>query len=345
MRGLRKTLYHFTGVANKFLLFILPAVFAISIITSNVAYADRALSASRVYDNLVPVIVDGYKQSSNSPVLNQLLAIPEVRTAIEQSFPKEQVQANSDAALRATLDWVQGRADKISFRIDLTNAKANLVSQITNYITTKINSLPVCSLAQLQQQASSSNLLDLTCRPAGVDMSSLIHRYVTQIVDSIGILADPIITSEMLPRDNQGRTIEQRFHNLPTQYKLFNIGKWIIAGLALLLSLLLVFARKNKLRGLRHLAWELVGVGLIILIVLASYKFMSGQSEQAAIVISDNGIVWHEGINSLVGDASRIIVWFSGSYLIFGLLSLLFVRLVRPKVAKPVTPADPNLLQ
>lgn len=338
MSWFRKSLYHGVGTLNKLLLFILPAIFAVSIIASSTASANRALEVSRVYDNLVPIIIENYRQNSDSEVLKQLLAIPEVRSAIEQSFPPEQVRANSEAALQGVVDWIQGKSDHITFRIDLTNARANLSDKIAIYIQAKLDSLPVCNFAQLRAQSNATNLLDLVCQPPGIDTQSTVRTYVAQLLNSSGLLANPVITGEMLPRDNQGRTIEQQFHNLPAQYRLLNIGKWVVLGLVVLLSLALIFGRKNRRHGLRHLAWELVGVGLILVVIIIGYKLGAGRSGVLNVDVYNSQLAWNNGINSILSDVGKIILLFSGTYLLLGISALLSIKFTKPKL--PATPSD-----
>ena len=201
-----------------------------------------------------------------------------------------------------------------------------------------MDNLPVCSLAQLRSQATATSLLDLVCQPPGIDTQSTVRTYVAQLLDGSGLLADPVITSEMLPRDSQGRTIEQQFHNLPAQYRLFNIGKWVVLGLVILLSLALIFGRKNRRRGLRHLSWELVGVGLILIVVIIGYKLGAGRSGVLNVDVYNSQLAWNNGINSILGDIGKIILLFSGAYLLLGISALLFLKFTKPKL--PATPSD-----
>src|ERR1700741_1678346 len=177
MNFLKKTLYHLTAAVHKLFVFLLPVIFAIATLLSNPQYVEKALKDSRVYDQFVGTVLDKSQKESTEKDAKDLLAQPEIKAAAEKSFTPQLLQSSAESVIGGVFDWMRGKTAEPEFRIDLTNAKAELAKNVTDYAEKRASSLPVCTLQQLRQMTPDIDLLEVPCVPPGTNVSALAQAY------------------------------------------------------------------------------------------------------------------------------------------------------------------------
>lgn len=326
MTFIRRTLYHSAGALHKLLLLVIPIIFAVAILLSSPTYIENALKESRVYDQFVSNVLDNSLQQSNDANTQKILSDPEVKAAAEKSFNPTLLQSSTENVLNGVFAWMQGKTPEPQFRIDLTNARADLSNNVAVYAEKRANSLPACTLTQLRQLNPNIDLLEIPCLPPGVNVHALAQDYSQKFLASSDFLSDPVITNETIAKNNGGKPLSEQLNGVPKAYSLLNLTKWILLMLALVLTGLLIFARRNRRAGVKHVAWTLIGVAVFLIINLIIYWFLFDRANTNRAASDAVQAMWIDGAQSLVREFNKVILWFSAGYLVLGSGMLAYLR-------------------
>ena len=327
MSILRKILYHTTGIAFKLSLLFLPLVFAVTIVFSSPASIEKALSESHVYDQFVSLVLENSEKQATNPATKQLLANPEVQAAIEKSFPPRLLETATTSVIQGAFAWLQGKTPEPQFTVDFSEAKTTLVSNLTAVAEKKASSLPVCTLGQAQTLDPQTDLLSLPCLPPNVNIQQLSDQFSEQLLQDVGFLDKPIITNKTLTKDGQTSLISGDAQQLPEAYQGAQGAKWAVLGLAVALAALLIFARRDRRAGVRHVSWALISVAVFWTISILAYWFMFDKFNQVGARMDSTQAILLDGAQVLLADLNRVIAMFAGGYFVLGGALLLFLRL------------------
>lgn len=341
MNFIRRTLYHSAGALHKLLLLVIPILFAVSLLLSNPTYVEKALKESRVYDQFVSNVIDNSQKESTDATTKKVLADPEIKAAAEKSFNPALLQSSTENVINGVFDWMHGKTSEPQFRIDLTNAKADLSKNVAAYAEKRANNLPPCTLAQLRQLNPNIDLLEIPCLPPGINVHALAQDYSQKFLTSGDFLSDPVITNETIAKNNGGKTLSEQLSGVPKAYSTLNLAKWVFLALALILTGLLIFARRNRRAGAKHVAWTFIGVGIFLIINLIIYWFLFDQANAHRAATDAVQAMWIDGVQSLVREFNKIILWFSAGYLLLGAGMLAYLRF-RPATVIAQSPTSPT---
>jgi hypothetical protein len=339
MTFIRRFLYHSAGALHKFVLLLLPLVFGVAVLLSSPTYIEKALKESRVYDQFVSTVIDNSQKESTDPDSKEILSQPEIKAAAEKSFTPALLQSSTESVFNGVFAWIQGKTTEPEFRIDLTNAKADLSKNVAAYAEKRANSLPPCTLEQLRQMSPDIDLLQIQCLPPGINVSALAQEYSQKFLNDGDFLKDPVITNETIAENNDGKPLSEQLSGAPKAYSALHLTKWILLALALALTALLIFARRDRRAGLRHVAWSLIGVATFLIIMLIIYWFVFDNANASRAAADAVQAMWVDGAQSLARQFNKVVLWFSAGYLVIGGGLLLFLRL-RPNRTIKRTPGE-----
>jgi hypothetical protein len=345
MTFIRHFLYQSAGIFHKLLVLVLPLVFALAILFSSPKYIEHALEQSRVYDQFVATVIDNSQKDSTEADTKKILADPEIKAAAEKSFTPALLQTSAENVINGVYAWMQGKTAEPQFRVDLTNAKAELSKNVAVYAEKRANSLPPCTFQQLRQLSPDIDLLEIPCLPPGANVSALAQQYSQKFLTNGDFLSDPVITNETIAKDNDGKPLSEQLAALPKAYSAVNLFKWVLLGLVLALTGLLIFGRRDRRAGIRHVAWTFVGVGTFLLILLTVYWFVFDHANSSLAATDTAQAMWMDGAQSLMRAFNKIIVWFSVGYLALGAGMLAYLRFrplnnPKPAINEPVENVD-----
>ena len=352
MTFLKKFIYHLAASFHKLFVLLLPLVFAISILASSPKYIEHALKESNVYDQFVPMVLDKSRDQASDQDSKELLADPGIKAAAEKAFTPQLLQTSAENVINGVFAWMQGLTTEPQFTIDLTSARTELGNNIAAYAEKRAKSLPTCTLQQLRTMSPDIDLLQIPCVPPGVDVSALAQQYSQKFLNDSDFLKDPVITSQTITKNN-GRSLADQLRAVPPVYHALNVSRWILLGVVLLLTALLIFARRNKRAGVKHVAWTLIGVATFLVIYLIIYWFVFDHATTARAATNVDQALWTDGAKALIHDFNKIILWFSAGYIALGSTALVTLRFwpkqptqtqtdtPQPETATEVPPAEP----
>lgn len=331
MTLIRSFLYHSAGTVHKLSLLLLPIIFALAVLLSSPKYIEQAFKDSRVYNQFVSTVIDNSQQQTTDPATKKILAQPEIKAAAEKSFSPALLQSSTENVINGLFAWMQGKTAEPQFRVDLTNARVELSTNIAAFAEKRANSLPACTLQQLRQLNPDIDLLEIPCLPPGVNIHALAQDYSQKFLASGDFLSDPVITNETIAKNNGGKPLSEQLKGVPTLYSTLNILKWVLLILSVVLTGLLIFGRRNRRAGASHVAWTLLGVGVFMLITLVIYWFLFDRANAHRAATDIVQAMWIDGAQSIITQFNKIILWWTAGYLVLGAGLLAFLRF-RPEV-------------
>ncbi len=318
MNFLKKALYQGTGAIFKLLLLLVPIIFALAIVLGTPKHIETALKESRVYDQIVGVIIDNSKKDAKDNNTQEVLSQPEIQAAAEKAFNPTVLQGASENFLEGIYGWLQGNTAKPEFSIDLTKPKNDLVQGVTDYAKKRADSLPVCTLQQLRLLDPNMDLLSVPCVPPGTNTQALANQFAQDFQNGADFLDKPVITNETIAKNNDGKSIDQNLKAAPDAYKAVQAGKWVLFVLTILLGALLILARKNRRAGIRHVAWGMIGVATFLVIGQIVYWFVFDTANKGGSNGTATQVMVLDGVKALIREFNKVLLWFIAGYAVVG---------------------------
>lgn len=261
MRIITNIIVRLCYTALPLLLFSFGLTWSIYMVLRTPQPLERALSQSGIYGSIIQNTVDEKQQETPSTLP---LERPEIKTALHQAFSPQLLETNANRAIEATYDWVQGRTDALTIRIDLTDARTTFAQSVRSYVVQRTNTLPICSIAELRALGS-TNALDpynATCRPAQVTAESAGDAAYQEVMTN-QTFGNSVFTTDSIKKSD-GTTLSEQLKPVPEAYR-WTLYIMYGSGLAALLCgiVIVIFRRKTWRQAAQHLSRILLTTGLL----------------------------------------------------------------------------------
>lgn len=319
----------FSSTVLKISLYLLASATAFVVVFGTAQRIKIALVKSNVYNTFVDSALDKAKESQKDQSggeINISLADPIVREAAKKAITPQLLQTSSESAIDGVYGWLQQKTTQPQFVINLTEAKQTFATTVSNSLATRIEALPVCTLAQLRTlDVNNLDLFTLPCRPPGVDIAAQRQKVVDDIVNNKDFLKDTVITAENLPKDEQGRTAAQQLSDVPKLFRLTMVTPWVLGVVIILCIVGVVVLFEDKRRTLRSLWITFLSVGLVLLLSFwltdwALKRATTSDTVNAGGNFNQSGLLLAK---SLANDVNAVTLRFVVVYLgLAGLLAL-----------------------
>lgn len=324
MTTLRKILYYFTGFVTFLVLLQLPFAFAVSNVFSNPNNIDQVLEDGGAYKSFVDIALQNAKDQGDENT-KKLLAEPKIEDAIKSSVQPSDIQSSSKSVIDGIYAWLEGKTAQPEFTIDLSKPAEQAVAKLSAYAEERSSGLPACTLQQLQTVDLQSDLLSIPCLPPGVTSGQIGQQFAQKAKEQVEFLQNPVITSKDALKETD--LTSQEFTDAPKAYQNLHQSKWYNLVFALILILLLIFARRDRIAGIRFTAKLVLVAGVIIGITLL--LFLAGKS-QPTNIDNELGRVMVDSIVSLFGQIAMTVKWFAAGYIIIGIAGIFAARRLTP---------------
>lgn len=312
MTGFKKFLYGVAGFITLTLLLQLPFAFAVSSVIGDRTTIDSALQESGAYEKAVPLIIDDIVQNSSTTQNQDVLKDPKAREAISSAIKPESVRSTTQSVIDPLYAWLEGKTPTFDFTLDLTTYRDNILANLGTYVEQRAQTLPACTLTQLQTVDFTQNVLDIPCVPPGVTSAQIKDRFTSQVTAQSDFLRDPVITRDELVSQNAApQTVNP---DIPKVYQNFKNGKWTTLALTIIAVALLIFARHDRRAGARFVGKTLLTAGITLgLSVVGYYVLFSNlttSNHAADLVLAV--------IREITDDIISYAQWFVVAYLLVG---------------------------
>jgi len=268
-----------------------------------------------------------------------------VKQAASSSFPPETVEQNSEQLIDSVYDWLQGTTEQPQINIDLQPYTAAFTQSVGNQTVAQVQGLPVCTLTQLRQiDPNNLDIASLPCLPPGINLETTKQQAIDKVVASNEFLQNPVVTTDNLPKDDQGNTVFDNAKNVPAAYQWSMRLPFIFGAFALLSATAVIALGWNEWRvAAKRLAWPLVWTGAIVAVASFVIRAMFDTATEPDGVASRlAGGDFKEVILAFLSGLEQAytgrLLMFGIIYLVIGIVVLVIVRLMRkqPVVDDPI---------
>lgn len=136
------------------------------------------LASSGVYDN-------SFKPFANIDIKEGIAKKEDFMQALEQTFQPGYVRTQTEKALDATYDWIDGKSGTISFSIPVADRREEFRNNLVKVVTPRLAQLPACPTRV------NPNTNNPTCIPQGMNAASFADQSL-RFADNSTFLNAPI---------------------------------------------------------------------------------------------------------------------------------------------------------
>jgi hypothetical protein len=226
-----------------------------------------ALQQSGAYDTASQQLASKAGEATASEAGEGLpLDKADVSQAAAENFSAKAIQTNAEEVIDGSYGWLEGKTDKPDITIDLSPYIAGFTQSVGDQAVQRVQGLPACTPEQLRQlDPNNIDVFNLPCMPPGVNLATAKEQAITQATKSNEFLQDPVITTDSLPKDAEGKTAIDNLAYVPQIFQWTMRAPWIFAAIAALSAVAIMLITKPEWQaGIRKLARTLFVTGLIL---------------------------------------------------------------------------------
>ncbi len=318
MNFLRRTIYHGAGAFFTSLLAITPFVFAIAMTLGNSGTIQNIIKASGAYQQYPQIALEHAVKETKDPGSKQVLSDPAAQKAITSALPEDLLEKSVGSFIDGLYGWLEGKTAEPQFTIDLSQAKQGIATNLAAYAEKRAASLPPCSLAQLRALGQNIDPLSLPCLPPNVSQQQVGQQVSQQLTSNTGFIEHPVISNDTIKQANDGKSFVADLDSVPKAYRIVQASKWVLLVLIVGLGAALVFARKNRLAGLRHVGLSLILTGAFLTLALVAFWLFFNQLSTNSLHPDATEQIAFKGGKALVSSLDKIVAIFTASYVVGG---------------------------
>lgn len=341
MTPLRKFFYGLAVILTGILLLQLPYAFATTSVLGDSKTIGAALEESGAYERFVPLVIEDLSKNSDDEQTRQILADKGVQDAINSSITKDDVKTSAQSIIDGVYAWLEGKTKTPVFSVDLSKSSEELKTKLSAYAEQRSASLPACTLEQLRTVNFENNVLSIPCLPPGVTPTQIGQRFSQQATEEIDFLKNPVITNETVFKQSEAQQFEKDTAGAPRTYQNLQKNKWFTLALVIIMILLLILGRRNRMAGVKVVARTMIVVGIFLgllwlLVSSTDTKNLQG-SEVAKIALT--------GFLYIAERIMNIVKWFALGYIGLGVGTLVYLRRLNSEselVNEPVSVESDN---
>lgn len=309
----------------KLSLVALATVAALVLPLSDPNHLKRELAQNQVYESVITELIEENALTYTGE--GQQIDAATFRTAATKAFTPELLQSLTDEFLDGTYRWLQGRTAQPDFSLDISSARQAFAQSLAEQAVNRLNGLPACNFAQLQQlQISQIDPFSISCRPPGINLEAEVTRLTDQIANGSEFLPNRSLTVADLPKDASGRTVFEQLHYLPQAYQLLRPTLLILLLLTLLAAGLLIYLHDSRRAGLRQAATTILGTGVFLAISAIVYLLVFRQANTLSSNMAGIQPIVLGVAHALFDRFNQILLIFSAVYATLGVGLLLLTR-------------------
>lgn len=286
-------------------LFVLFAVFNPDTIKST-------LEQNNAYEKIVPAALEetrkNYKPTDGSQIP---LENPESEQAIQKAFPASDLQNKSETIIDSVFAWLEGKTATPQFRLDFTNNKQVLATELGAYAEQRAAGLPPCTLQDLEA-ARNSDVFSIKCLPPGISPAQAGREAAQRVANDETFLKNTVITSEdFKSSDNDLSDAQVSFEPVRELYQNKTLLSWAVPTLIILLVVVGLYLAPDRQRAIKRLARLMIVSAISLGIIAAILSFLGRRFVSSIAPDKVSGDIAMPLISDLLGQASLVYLWFA----------------------------------
>ena len=260
---------------------VVPVLLATNLVFGKPDTPKKVLKDSGIYssfsDGLVQQVTEDKKQAPADQPPNPADAVkdPIVQNAIKKTLTPEFAQSTAEQVLDGTYHWLDGTTTKPDFNVDLSGLKTNLANAIGDGGLAHVQSLPVCTLQQMQQiDVNTIDPLALPCLPPGVNLQTERQKLVNDALNNGDVLEDTSLTADTLKGEGQTQSPFEKASVVPKLFQWSKVLPWVLGIAGLVAAVGVVMLDEERRHGIKSLSRTVLVVGIILLVAVGIGKFL-----------------------------------------------------------------------
>lgn len=325
----------FRGLSSSllFTLLLLTLLGATTVLTIRPENIKSWLAKSDIYTLLPDVLLDQAKQEKDND-LGVPLSDAGVRTAAKEAFSPKYLQASTEGFIDSMGRWLDGKTDKPDFSIDIKTPKDQFAQNVAEYAQKRYQSLPTCASGTVP---STADLLLVDCQPAaGIDVPLAKQELQAKVANSKDFFAQPTLTADTLESDSPQDSVFTK-RTVPTAYSWVQRLPIVLAVLALLNAVIVIFTSQSRRVGVKRVATAMIVVGIIASFGVWASSLALGELNRSA---SNSTGEWSAIIKNLAAsstyamqrDVLKVGLALAGGTALVGAIIMLFMRITNKEV-------------
>jgi hypothetical protein len=347
MHVLRRMALVFLAAILPFLLFALAFDYWVINTASHPKAVKKIVADSGVYSTFVQSALEqANAQAGGQEVVS--LVDPAVKNLATQTITPQYLQQTTENIIDGVYHWLDGKVAQPDFSIDLASKKADLAVLVADHAKQQAAQLPACPRGTPIPDLSTYDVFSATCLPRGVTPDMVAQQVNQALLNNKDFLSQPVLTASTLKDSETGQPLfaSEKFKNVPHYYQLAKHTPVVLAILAILALIGIVFLSPTRQQGLRRIGIVLLVIGLVMLI----FSLWLGHSDiQNKIPLnSKNGINNQAVVTNLRNVIKDLADLVDKNYLFFGVIytvlgaGAIAAMDVRRRQASPVAAAAPK---
>ncbi len=281
--GFRKIGDWSLGWVVSVLLILLPVTYYFQFVVAKPVQVKAILNDAGVYDKVASSLIDQtVSQIKSNPQSNEIpLNDPRIAEIFKKSVSPEDTKKYTETTIDSIYILLEGKGSQLAGVIDYSANKNKIIDELGAYTTERLNSLPVCTYAQMREVAN-YNTFNAPCRPIGTTTSQLVEQLKTELRTS----NTPLSKDSLVIKDTAvGKIFGEKGNKYTTYYSFAKKGFWI--NLTLLIVFLTVFLYVHRRR--KHQAiYSVMIKSAVSLIVLASLSLLFFSKNPSNVFLRQN---------------------------------------------------------
>jgi hypothetical protein len=292
----------------RFSFFALATAITLLIVFGNSDHIKRAFVAANAYARFIPELINNNAKANNSN--SAAFTDPNVQKVIQESFPAETLQTNTEAVIDSTYAWLNGKTAEPDFAVDFTPNINHLADNLSAYAMARLRSLPVCTV-----QRADIDPFTTTCRPILFDYGSEQKALAQSIKSDNGILPKTQFTADDLPKSATGQSFTDQYAYAPRLFVLLYLAPAVLASLACGSALLIVYFARRKREAVHSVGINIASSSIFIILSPLFYIYVLPRIFPSLSAENTTGS------SAIMGDvAARLAADFNNWLIIVGVL-------------------------
>lgn len=312
------------------------------------------LSDSQLYAAVPQAIIESSSNDTAQNPNSSDLQRPEVQTALKTALTPAFLQQSVNSVIDGSYSWLEGQSPKPTYSIDLTPVKQAFADSLASQARARLATLPPCTSLNV----NSTDPFVIDCRPPTAISEAAIQQQVNQLMDG-KIFSDNVINADTTSLGTDVQTDEantgtvpgapvesvpvepwyQKAEGLPRLYRWINQAPWLMAGLAVLLGVAVVFLARTRRSGFKILSIVALAIGGWLSMVAAStlvgFNQIGNNIGQSGNLASSLQAPILSLVQAIGKSLSYPQLW-SGLALVFvGIIGLVILHTTRPQASTP----------
>lgn len=330
----------------KFCILFIAIFVALGVTLGKPDLLKKTLKDSGIYNNFTDSIIEqAQKDTQEKGQAAQQEDIPvsdaAVQQAIKKSITPDFAQNTAEQVIDGTYTWLDGKADKPTFNINLAPVKQNLANNVGDVALLRLQGLPVCTTTQLRQiDPNNIDPFNLPCRPPGIDPQAEKQKLVGEALNSDEFLKDSTVSADSLKQEGETTSPFEKLSIVPKAFQFSRIAPWVLGVLGLVAGAGVVFWDRDRRHGLKVLARTFLIVSILLLISALITKFLIGRTSAESLgntAATQTSILYI--IRTLANTFNNVLFVFAAVYGVLGAGGLAAVHFTKPAhIAQPESP-------